>query len=179
MSNARLRNDVSPEVFHAARLKDYQRGIQGVVSSAFFAGKSGGLTGTGVPGTPLRSVFSRSLGCSNLPSSLTGEEAKRIGVTLDDTRKDSAMCLGIPGQVKEIYEMNGIRMGKVDFNGIVKDVCLAYLPDINVGDYTIVHVGFAITRLDEQSALETLALFENLGVLDEELRTDSAEEEAA
>lgn len=89
------------------------------------------------------------------------------------------MCLGIPGQVKEIYEMNGIRMGKVDFNGIVKDVCLAYLPDINVGDYTIVHVGFAITRLDEQSALETLALFENLGVLDEELRTDSAEEEAA
>jgi hydrogenase assembly chaperone HypC/HupF len=69
------------------------------------------------------------------------------------------MCLGIPGQIKEIYEMNGIRMGKVDFNGIVKDVCLAYLPDINVGDYTIVHVGFAITRLDEQSALETLALF--------------------
>lgn len=89
------------------------------------------------------------------------------------------MCLGIPGQVKEIYEMNGIRMGKVDFNGIVKDVCLAYLPDINVGDYTIVHVGFAITRLDEQSALETLALFESIGVLDEELRTDSAEEEAA
>lgn len=88
------------------------------------------------------------------------------------------MCLGIPGQVKEIYEMNGIRMGKVDFNGIVKDVCLAYLPDINVGDYTIVHVGFAITRLDEQSALETLALFENLGVLDEELHTGAAEEEA-
>ncbi|MBO9322169.1 MAG: HypC/HybG/HupF family hydrogenase formation chaperone [Roseiflexus sp.] len=89
------------------------------------------------------------------------------------------MCLGIPGQVKEIYEMNGIRMGRVDFNGIVKEVCLAYLPDINVGDYTIVHVGFAITRLDEQSALETLALFESIGLLDEELRTDSAKEEAA
>ncbi len=88
------------------------------------------------------------------------------------------MCLGIPGQVKEIYEMNGIRMGKVDFSGIVKDVCLAYLPDIDVGDYTIVHVGFAITRLDEQSALETLALFRSIGLLDEELRTD-AEEEAA
>ena len=89
------------------------------------------------------------------------------------------MCLGIPGQVKEIYEMNGIRMGRVDFNGIVKEVCLAYLPDINVGDYTIVHVGFAITRLDEQSALETLALFVSIGLLDEELRTDSAKEEAA
>ncbi|MBO9326444.1 MAG: HypC/HybG/HupF family hydrogenase formation chaperone [Roseiflexus sp.] len=88
------------------------------------------------------------------------------------------MCLGIPGQIKEIYEMNGIRMGKVDFSGIVKDVCLAYLPDIDVGDYTIVHVGFAITRLDEQSALETLALFRSIGLLDEELRTD-AEEEAA
>ena len=88
------------------------------------------------------------------------------------------MCLGIPGQIKEIYEMNGIRMGKVDFSGIVKDVCLAYLPDIDVGDYTIVHVGFAITRLDEQSALETLALFRSIGLLDEELRTDAKEEAA-
>lgn len=84
------------------------------------------------------------------------------------------MCLGIPGQVIEIYEQQGIRMGKVDFSGIVKDVCLAYLPDVAVGDYTIVHVGFAITRLDEQSARETLALFQDLGLLDEELRDDLA-----
>jgi hydrogenase expression/formation protein HypC len=79
------------------------------------------------------------------------------------------MCLGIPGRIKEIYELNGARMGKADFNGIEKEVCLAYLPEIEVGDYTIVHVGFAITRLDEQSALETLELFHSLGVLDEEL----------
>jgi len=79
------------------------------------------------------------------------------------------MCLGVPGQVIEIYEQQGIRMGRVDFSGIVKDVCLAYLPDVAVGDYTIVHVGFAITRLDEQSARETLALFQDLGLLDEEL----------
>ena len=79
------------------------------------------------------------------------------------------MCLGIPGQIKEIYELNGARMGKVDFNGIEKEVCLAYLPEIGVGDYTIVHVGFAITQLDEQSALETLELFHSLGLLDEEL----------
>jgi hydrogenase expression/formation protein HypC len=51
---------------------------------------------------------------------------------------------------------------------VVKDVCLAYLPDIQVGDYTIVHVGFAIQKLDEASALETLALFESLGIMDEE-----------
>jgi hydrogenase expression/formation protein HypC len=60
-------------------------------------------------------------------------------------------------------------MGKVDFNGIVKDVCLAYIPQLQVGDYTIVHVGFAITQIDEQSAQETLALFHNLGILNEEL----------
>jgi hydrogenase expression/formation protein HypC len=80
------------------------------------------------------------------------------------------MCLGIPGRVLAIDESGGVRMGKVDFDGIVKEVCLAYLPDIAVGDYTIVHVGFAITRLDEEAAKETLALFQELGVLHEELR---------
>ncbi len=79
------------------------------------------------------------------------------------------MCLGIPGRVTEIWEDRGTRMAYVDFGGAVKDVCLAYLPDIEVGDYTIVHAGFALTRLDEQSALQTLAMFRDLGVLDEEL----------
>jgi hydrogenase expression/formation protein HypC len=89
------------------------------------------------------------------------------------------MCLGIPGKVIAIAEVGGIRMGKVDFDGIVKDVCLAYLPEIAVGDYTIVHVGFAITQLDEAAAKETLALFQELGVLDDELRAGGAEESAA
>ncbi|GAB4436806.1 MAG: HypC/HybG/HupF family hydrogenase formation chaperone [Chloroflexi bacterium OHK40] len=79
------------------------------------------------------------------------------------------MCLGIPGKVVEIYEAAGARMGKVDFDGIVKEVCLAYLPEIQVGDYTIVHVGFAITRLDETSARETLTMFHRMGILEEEL----------
>lgn len=79
------------------------------------------------------------------------------------------MCLGIPGRVQEIYEANGARMGKVNFGGIVKEVCLAYLPEIEVGDYAIVHVGFAITRIDEASAQETLRLFEEIGALGEEL----------
>ncbi|MBE7528238.1 MAG: HypC/HybG/HupF family hydrogenase formation chaperone [Chloroflexi bacterium] len=82
------------------------------------------------------------------------------------------MCLGIPGKVVEIYEAYGTRMGKVDFSGIQKEVCLAYLPEIQVGDYTIIHVGFAITRLDETSALETLALFNQMGLLEEELLAD-------
>ena len=82
------------------------------------------------------------------------------------------MCLGIPGKVVEIYETDGVRMGKVDFDGIIKEVCLAYLPEIEIGDYAIVHVGFAITRLDEASARETLAMFQELGMLEEELQAD-------
>ncbi len=80
------------------------------------------------------------------------------------------MCLGIPGQVKEIHEANGVRMGTVDFAGITKEVCLAYVPEIVVGDYTIEHVGFAITQLDEAAAQESLRLFEEMGVLERELR---------
>lgn len=77
------------------------------------------------------------------------------------------MCLGVPGKILEIYEQNGVRMGKADFGGVTKEICLAYLPEIKVGDYTIVHVGFAITQVDEQSAQESLALFREMGVLEE------------
>ena len=60
-------------------------------------------------------------------------------------------------------------MGRVNFGGVVKEVCLAYLPEAKVGDYTIVHVGFAISRIDEASAQETLRMFSELGLLEEEL----------
>ena len=60
-------------------------------------------------------------------------------------------------------------MGKMDFDGITKNICLAYIPDIQIGEYAIVHVGFAIERLDEKSALETLELFRTMGSLEEEL----------
>jgi hydrogenase expression/formation protein HypC len=79
------------------------------------------------------------------------------------------MCLAVPGQVQEIYEAQGTRMGKVNFGGVVKEVCLAYLPELAVGDYTIVHVGFALNKIDEATALETLRMFEQMGVLEEEL----------
>jgi hydrogenase expression/formation protein HypC len=78
------------------------------------------------------------------------------------------MCLAVPGQVKEIYESMGTRMGRVNFGGVVKEVCLAYLPEIQVGDYAIVHVGFAITKVDEESAQRTLETFREMGLLDEE-----------
>jgi hydrogenase expression/formation protein HypC len=79
------------------------------------------------------------------------------------------MCLGVPGQVTAVYDDNGVRMGRANFGGVVKEICLAYVPEVAVGDYTIVHVGFAITRLDEEAALETLALFRQMGVLEESL----------
>ena len=79
------------------------------------------------------------------------------------------MCLGVPGRVEDVWEADGTRMATVDFGGVRKEVCLAYVPDVTVGDYTIVHVGFALTKLDEKSALETLELFKSVGLLDAEL----------
>lgn len=81
------------------------------------------------------------------------------------------MCLGVPGQIREIRDERGTRMATVDFGGVTKAICLAYVPDAEVGDYTIVHAGFAITRLDEASALETLQLMRDAGLLDDELGT--------
>jgi len=78
------------------------------------------------------------------------------------------MCLGVPGKVVETYEAHGVRMATIDFGGVRKETCLEYLPDLAIGDYAIVHVGFAITRLDEEAALETLRLFQQAGLLDEE-----------
>ena len=78
------------------------------------------------------------------------------------------MCLAVPGRVVSVHEEDGQAMAQVDFGGVRKEVCLAYIPDAQVGEYVIVHVGFAIQRLDERSALETLANFDKLGILEEE-----------
>lgn len=80
------------------------------------------------------------------------------------------MCLAVPGQVVSVFESDGIRMGKLNFGGVIKQVCLAYLPDIQIGDYALVHVGFAISQIDEHSARETLRTFEEIGLLEEELQ---------
>ena len=85
------------------------------------------------------------------------------------------MCLAIPGRVEEITSDGVIRMGRVNFGGVVKRVCLDYVPEIAVGDYAIVHVGFAISKVDEKTAQETLDAFRAMGVLDEEF---ASEEEA-
>ncbi len=84
------------------------------------------------------------------------------------------MCLGVPGKIVEIYEANDLHMGKVDFGGVTREVCLAYVPEAQIGNYTIVHVGFALNILDEAEALETLQLLREIGAVDEELGADAA-----
>lgn len=79
------------------------------------------------------------------------------------------MCLGVPGKVIELYQANGVKMGKVDFGGVIREACLEYLPELQVGDYTIVHVGFGISRLDEKEARETLELLQQMDMLSGEL----------
>lgn len=79
------------------------------------------------------------------------------------------MCLALPGRVESIHDDRGTRMGRVNFGGVIKEVCLAYVPEIGAGDYCIVHVGFAIASVDEAGARETLRAFAEAGLLDEEL----------
>ena len=84
------------------------------------------------------------------------------------------MCLGIPGKIIEVYETNGLQMGKIDFGGVIKEACLAYVPEARLGDYTIVHVGFALNVIDEEEAQKTLELLSEIGALDEELGPDQS-----
>jgi len=77
------------------------------------------------------------------------------------------MCLAIPGKVIEVFEDQGLRMGRVDFGGSVKKACLAQLPEASVGDYVLVHVGFALSLVDPAEAERTYRLLEELGLLEE------------
>jgi len=79
------------------------------------------------------------------------------------------MCLGIPGKITQIYQKEGLRMGRIDFGGAARETCLAYVPEAQVGSYVIVHVGFAISVLSETEAQETLNVLREIADLDQEL----------
>ncbi len=79
------------------------------------------------------------------------------------------MCLGIPGEIVSVREDDGVRVGKVRFAGVERDVCLACVPDAAVGDYVLVHVGFAIARLDAEEAARTYAILRELAGAEEGL----------
>lgn len=79
------------------------------------------------------------------------------------------MCLGVPGKIVEKYEKGGLQMAKVDFGGVFREACLTYVPEAQVGEYCIIHVGFAISLLSEADAQETLDLLKQIGDLEAEL----------
>ncbi len=78
------------------------------------------------------------------------------------------MCLGVPGKVVEIQTGDTeLLMGKVNFSGIIKEVCLAYVPDVQIGEYVVVHVGFAISKVDEAEAMEVFEYLRQMNELAE------------
>jgi hydrogenase expression/formation protein HypC len=86
------------------------------------------------------------------------------------------MCLGIPGRLTEVGHQDDLPMGKVDFGGITKEVCLAYTPEAQLGDYVLIHVGFAISRIDEAEAEE---IFSYLQEIDEASETAERDDKSS
>jgi hydrogenase expression/formation protein HypC len=78
------------------------------------------------------------------------------------------MCLGVPGKIIDIYRDSGLLMGKIDFGGVTREACLEYVPEAVIGDYTIIHVGFALNIISESDAMETLAMLVEIDRLNEE-----------
>ena len=77
------------------------------------------------------------------------------------------MCLGIPGKVVETYREHDVLMGKVDFSGVCKRVCLEHVPEVRIGEYVLVHVGFALSRIDEAEARRVFEFLDRMNQLDE------------
>lgn len=76
------------------------------------------------------------------------------------------MCLGIPGKINQIYESNGLLMGMIDYNGALREVCISTIDNPALGDYVMVHAGFAISKMDEQEALETIRTLDEVSDTD-------------
>jgi hydrogenase expression/formation protein HypC len=79
------------------------------------------------------------------------------------------MCLAVPGKIIEVYDSAGMRMCKIDFGGVIREACLQALPEAQVGDFTIIHAGFALSILSEEEAMETLEALRELGEIEDEL----------
>lgn len=84
------------------------------------------------------------------------------------------MCLGVPGKITKIYQVNGLKMAQIDFGGVLREACLEYVPEAQIGDYALIHVGFALNLISEQEALETLDLLRQISDLGSELELGDA-----
>lgn len=83
------------------------------------------------------------------------------------------MCLGVPGKIVEIYQANGLAMAKIDFGGVTREACLQYIPEAKIGDYTLIHVGFALNLISEEEAQETLTMLRQISDLGSELGVEA------
>lgn len=83
------------------------------------------------------------------------------------------MCLGVPGKLVEVYQRDALPMGRVSFGGILKEVCLAYTPEAQVGEYVLVHVGFAISQIDEKEAEEIFSYLQQIGEAGDEAEAEA------
>ena len=79
------------------------------------------------------------------------------------------MCLAVPGKIVEINEIDGLQMARVDFGGVFREACLDYVPEAKVGDYCVIHVGFAISLFSEDDAMETLELLKQISSIEDEI----------
>jgi hydrogenase expression/formation protein HypC len=84
------------------------------------------------------------------------------------------MCLGVPGKITSIYEANGLQMAKIDFGGVTREACIQTLPEAKIGDFTIIHAGFALNILSEEEAMETLQALEELSLVEQELSEEES-----
>src|SRR4051794_4673418 len=115
-----------------------------------------GSGSTGIGGCPPATVGSA------WASSRSRRHGKRI-----DPEGGPAMCLGIPGKVVETYHEHDVLMGRVEFGGVSKRVCLEHVPEVRIDDYVLVHVGFALSRIDETEAQRVFAFLERMNQLDD------------
>lgn len=82
------------------------------------------------------------------------------------------MCLGVPGKIIEIDDSSGMKMAKIDFGGVIRQACIEAIPDAKIGDYTIIHAGFALNVLSEAEAMDSLQILSEIANLEEELNID-------
>ena len=86
------------------------------------------------------------------------------------------MCLGVPGKILEIYTSGTLQMAKIDFGGVVREACVEAVPEAKVGDWTIIHAGFALNLMSEEEAAETLDVLRQLALIDEEINASEQDQ---
>jgi hydrogenase expression/formation protein HypC len=89
-------------------------------------------------------------------------------------KEEHAMCLGVPGKILEIYESGTLQMARIDFGGVIREACVEAVPEAEVGDWTIIHAGFALNLLSEQEAQESLDALRELALIGEEIDAEEA-----